>query len=207
ILGLIEKIQSFRRVPLSKFGAPHADITVLDDHFYHSRNPRSPEVGDVRVSFHYAGLSGQWSFLGQPDVVTVVAQQKTNMLAPYQTWAGNLLELLYEEQLSAMEVFEKEHAANSALTWALRLVGWLLMFLGLKLMTRILHTLVDWVPIVRDLVRVGLTVLALSVATSLTLLTVAVGWIFYRPLVALLLMVLAALPILVSKMRDRPKML
>ncbi|XP_051873435.1 transmembrane protein 43 [Pristis pectinata] len=205
--GLIEKIQTFRRIPLSKFGAPHADITVLDDYFYHSRNPKSPEVGDVRVSFHYAGLSGQWSFLGRPDVVTIVGRQETNMLGAYQTKAGNVLELLYEEQLSAMEVFEREHAANSALTWALRLAGWLLMFLGIKLMIRILHTLVDWVPILRDLVSLGLTVFALSVATSLTLLTVAVGWIFYRPVLALLLVLLAALPVLLAKIRDRPKML
>ncbi|XP_078270400.1 LOW QUALITY PROTEIN: transmembrane protein 43 [Rhinoraja longicauda] len=205
--GLIEKIQSFKKIPLSKFEAPHADITVLDDYFYHSRNPRSPEVGDVRVSFHYAGLSGQWSFLGPPYTVTVVARQQTNALAAYPTRAGNHLEILYEEQLSATEVFEREHVANSTLTWALRFAGWLLMFVGLKLMVRILHTLVDWLPIVRDLVSLGLTVFALCVATSLSLLTMAVGWVFYRPLLALLLTLLALLPILMAKARDRPKTL
>ncbi|XP_059799881.1 transmembrane protein 43-like [Hypanus sabinus] len=205
--GLIEKVQTFKRIPLSKFEPPHADITVLDDYFYHSSNARSPEVGDVRVSFYYAGLSGQWSFLGRPDVVTIVARQETNMLGAYQTKAGNVLELLYEEQLSATEVFEREHAANSALTWALRFGGWLLMFVGIKLMTRILYTVVDWVPILRDVVSLGLTVFALSVATSLTLLTMAVGWIFYRPLLAALLALLATLPILMAKFRDRPKML
>lgn len=65
----------------------------------------------------------------------------------------------------------------------------------------------DWLPIVRDLVSLGLTVFALCVATSLSLLTVAVGWVFYRPLLALLLTLLALLPMLMAKARDRPKTL
>uniref|UniRef100_UPI00398ED684 transmembrane protein 43 n=1 Tax=Pristiophorus japonicus TaxID=55135 RepID=UPI00398ED684 len=205
--GLINKINTFKRIRLARFEGPHTDIIVRDDYFYHSHNPRSPEVGDLRVSFHYAGLSGEWSFLGRPDVVTVVARQKGNELLAYPTQSGNNLELLYEESLSAMEVFEKEHAENSVLTWALRCGGWLLMFVGIKLMTKIFHTLVDWFPMVRDLISLGLTVFALSVATSLTLLTVAVGWIFYRPLVAVLLGTLAAVPMVIARSRDRPKML
>ncbi|GCB78077.1 hypothetical protein scyTo_0021167, partial [Scyliorhinus torazame] len=166
-------------------------------------------AADVNVgNFHLSkGLSGEWSFLGRPDVVTIVAHQKENQLTPYQTQSGNVLELLYEGSLSAVEVFEKEHAANSMLTWALRFAGWLLMFVGIKLMTKIFHTLVDWIPGIRDLVSLGLTVFGLCVATSLTLLTVAMGWIFYRPLVALLLGILAAMPILIARSRHRPKML
>ncbi|XP_041046823.1 transmembrane protein 43-like [Carcharodon carcharias] len=205
--GLIDRINTFKRIRLNKFEGPHTDIIVQDDYFYHSSNPRNPEVGDLRVSFDYAGLSGEWSFLGQPDVVTTVARQKGNQLIPYQTQSGNVLEILYEESLSATEVFEKEHAANSTLTWALRFAGWLLMFVGVKLMTKIFHTLVDWIPIVRNLVSLGLTVFAASVVTSLTLLTVAVGWIFYRPLVALLLGILAAVPFLIARSRVRPKLL
>ncbi|XP_043563496.1 transmembrane protein 43 [Chiloscyllium plagiosum] len=205
--GLIDKVNTFKRIRLAKFEGPHSDIVVSDDYFYHSSNPRHPEVGDLRVSFYYAGLSGEWSFMGRPDVVTVVARQQGDQLLPYQTQSGNVLELLYEESLSATEVFEREHAANSMLTWGLRFAGWMLMFLGMKLMTKIFHAIVDWVPIIRDLVSLGLTVFAGCVATSLTLLTIALGWLFYRPLVALLLGCFSLVPILIVKSRDRPKML
>ncbi|XP_067854466.1 transmembrane protein 43 [Heptranchias perlo] len=204
--GLIDKINAFKRMRLARFEGPHTDITVRDDYFYHSHDLRNPEVGDLRVSFHYAGLSGEWSSLGRPDVVTIVARQKGTQLVPYQTQTGDTLELLYEESLSAAEVFEKEHAANSTLTWALRCGGWFLMFIGIQLMTKIFHTLVDWFPIVRDLVGLGLTVFAVAVATSLSLLTIALGWVFYRPLVALLLAATATLPLLIARSRDRPKM-
>lgn len=64
---------------------------------------------------------------------------------------------------------------------------------------------VDWFPVVRELVSVGLKVFAVCVASSLSLLTIAVGWLFYRPLWALLLMLLSAAPILVARSRVLPK--
>lgn len=39
------------------------------------------------------------------------------------------------------EVFQKEHESNTMKTWALRAAGWLSMFVGISLMTRIFYTL------------------------------------------------------------------
>ena len=39
------------------------------------------------------------------------------------------------------EVFEKQHQHNSMVTWGLRAAGWALMFLGVSLTVRIVHTL------------------------------------------------------------------
>ena len=36
------------------------------------------------------------------------------------------------------EVFAKEHAHNSNITWILRAVGWFVLFIGFNVMTRIL---------------------------------------------------------------------
>lgn len=42
---------------------------------------------------------------------------------------------------SFQEVFQKEHESNTMKTWALRAAGWLSMFVGISLMTRIFYTL------------------------------------------------------------------
>ncbi|XP_043934536.1 transmembrane protein 43 isoform X2 [Protopterus annectens] len=199
--GLIEEINNFKQISLAKLESPHAEIVVDEDYFYHSSNPRRPEVGDLRVSFFYAGLSEGESMQSPADVVTVVAQQRGSRLDSYKTKSGDELEILYMESLSAKEVFERQHEGNFMKTWALRVGGWLMMFVGINLMTRILHTLVDWFPVVRDLVNLGLKLFAASVATSLSLLTVAVGWLFYRPIWALLIAVLALVPIVLAKTR------
>ncbi|XP_074406692.1 transmembrane protein 43 [Zonotrichia albicollis] len=203
--GLVDRIDDFKQLSLSHLEDPHADVTRRENYFYHSDNPRRPEVGDLRVSFFYAGLSEDDPHLGSADRVTVIARQRGDQLVPYHTKSGDVLEILYPGDLSVEEVFQKEQEGNTMKTWALRAAGWLSMFVGISLMTRIFYTLVDWFPMVRELVSVGLKVFAVCVASSLSLLTIAVGWLFYRPLWALLLMLLSAVPILVARTRVLPK--
>lgn len=131
--------------------------------------------------------------------------QKGEQLMPFKTKSGVILEILYMEELTAEEVFEREHQHNTMKTWALRVGGWALMFLGVSLTVRIIYTLVDWVPILRELVSLGLKVFALCVSSSLSLLTIAAGWLYYRPLVAILIGALALLPILLARSRAPAK--
>lgn len=58
---------------------------------------------------------------------------------------------------------------------------------------------VDWVPVLRELVSVGLKVFALCVSCSLSLLTIGAGWLFYRPLLAAALGALALLPMFLAR--------
>ncbi|XP_010636202.1 transmembrane protein 43 [Fukomys damarensis] len=205
--GLIEKIDNFKPLSLSKLEDPHVDIIRRGDFFYHSENPKYPEVGDLRVCFSYAGLSSDDPDLGPAHVVTVIARQRGDQLVPYSTRSGETLLLLHHGDFSAEEVFRREHRSNSMKTWGLRAAGWMAMFMGLNLMTRILYTLVDWFPIFRDLVNIGLKAFAFCMATSLTLLTVAAGWLFYRPWWALLFGCLALVPILIARTRVPAKKL
>ncbi|NXX93325.1 TMM43 protein, partial [Centropus bengalensis] len=230
--GLVDKIDDFKQLSLSHLEDPHADVIRAGDYFYHSENLRRPEVGDLRVSFFYAGLSGDDPYLGFADTVsihlflllansisnsvtseyssssfkvTVVARQQGDQLVPYHTKSGDILQILYPGDLSVEEVFQKEHESNTMKTWALRAAGWLAMFVGISLMTRIFYALVDWFPVVRDLVNIGLKAFALCVASSLSLLTIAIGWLFYRPLWALLIALLSVVPIVVARSRVPPK--
>ncbi|XP_068837756.1 transmembrane protein 43 isoform X1 [Capricornis sumatraensis] len=205
--GLIDKVDNFKTLSLSKLEDPHVDIIRRGDYFYHSENPKYPEVGDLRVSFSYAGLSSDDPDLGPAHVVTVIARQRGDQLVPYTTKSGDTLLLLHHGDFSAEEVFRREQKSNSLKTWGLRAAGWVAMFMGLNLMTRILYTLVDWFPIFRDLVNIGLKAFAFCVATSLTLLTVAAGWLFYRPLWALGIAGLALVPIIVARTRVPAKKL
>uniref|UniRef100_A0A2K5MYA0 Transmembrane protein 43 n=1 Tax=Cercocebus atys TaxID=9531 RepID=A0A2K5MYA0_CERAT len=205
--GLIDKVDNFKPLSLSKLEDPHVDIIRRGDFFYHSENPKYPEVGDLRVSFSYAGLSGDDPDLGPAHMVTVIARQRGDQLVPFSTKSGDTLLLLHHGDFSAEEVFHRELRSNSMKTWGLRAAGWMAMFMGLNLMTRILYTLVDWFPVFRDLVNIGLKAFAFCMATSLTLLTVAAGWLFYRPLWALLIAGLALVPIIVARTRVPAKKL
>ncbi|XP_060766137.1 transmembrane protein 43 [Neoarius graeffei] len=203
--GLIDQINNFKTLSLSALPVTDQFLTVYEDYFYHTANPRRPEVGDVRVSFSYAGLSGEVSFPGPAQKVSVVAMQKKDKLVPFKTKSGDTLEILYLEELTAEEVFAREHQHNVMMTWALRAGGWLLMFIGINLTMRIFYTLVDWVPVLRELVSVGVKLFAACVSCSLSLLTISIGWLFYRPLVAALIAAIALLPILITRARKAEK--
>uniref|UniRef100_A0A8C4ET47 Transmembrane protein 43 n=1 Tax=Dicentrarchus labrax TaxID=13489 RepID=A0A8C4ET47_DICLA len=168
--GLVEQINNFQTLSLRDFTAFNLDpfLSIDDDYFYHTQYPRKPEVGDVRVRFSFAGLSGE-----------------------------TILWMLFHCGLN--EVFAKEHEYNNMKTWGLRAAGWALMFLSIQLTMRIIYTLVDWVPVLRELVSVGLKIFALCVSCSLSLLTIGVGWFFYRPLVAAALGALALLPLFLAR--------
>ncbi|KAK5872456.1 hypothetical protein PBY51_013159 [Eleginops maclovinus] len=199
--GLVEQIDNFQTLSLRDFSFLNIDpfLSIDDDYFYHTQNPRRPEVGDVRVRFSFAGLSGETSPFGSAQTVSIVAMQRGEQLRPFKTKSGDTLEILYLEELSAQEVFEKEQQHNSMKTWGLRAAGWALMFLSIQLTMRIIYTLVDWVPVLRELVSVGLKIFALCVSCSLSLLTIGVGWMFYRPLVAAALGALALLPMFLAR--------
>lgn len=199
--GLVEQINDFQTLSLKDFPLSQLDyfLSIDDDYFYHTQQPRRPEVGDVRVRFSYAGLSGDNSLLGPAKTVSIVAMQRGEQLMPFKTKSGDTLEIIYLEELSAEEVFAKEHQYNSAKTWGLRAAGWALMCLSIQLAMRIIYTLVDWVPILRDLVSVGLKIFALCVSCSLSLLVIGAGWLFYRPLIALALGALALVPVFLAR--------
>lgn len=124
-------------------------------------------------------------------------------------------------------MFAREHQFNSMKTWGLRAAGWALMFLGIQLSMQIIYTLgkltlllyscefpsllllfilpvccvpaVDWVPVLRELVSIGLKIFALCVSCSLSLIVIGFGWLYYRPLVAVALGALAVLPIFLAR--------
>ncbi|XP_061730237.1 transmembrane protein 43 [Nerophis ophidion] len=199
--GLVEQVNNFQTLTLRDSTTSDSDhfFTISDNYFYHTLNPKRPEVGDVRVRFSFAGLSSETSSLGPAQTVSVVAKQKGDQLKPFRTKAGDVLEILYLEELSAEEVFEREQKSNNMKTWGLRAAGWALMFLSIQLTMRIIYTLVDWVPVLRDVVSAGLKIFALSVSSSLSLIIIAAGWLFYRPLVAAALGALALLPVFLAR--------
>uniref|UniRef100_A0A669EYX9 Transmembrane protein 43 n=1 Tax=Oreochromis niloticus TaxID=8128 RepID=A0A669EYX9_ORENI len=201
--GLVEQINNFQTLSLGDFPVFNLDpfLSIHDDYFYHTTNPRRPEVS-IYCLFIYIRLKlSLYSSASHAAVfqVSIVAMQRGEQLLPFKTKSGDTLEILYLEELSAEEVFAREHQSNSMKTWGLRAAGWALMFLGIQLSMQIIYTLVDWVPVLRELVSIGLKIFALCVSSSLSLIVIGVGWFFYRPLVAVALGALAVLPMFLAR--------
>ena len=61
---------------------------------------------------------------------------------------------------------------------------------------------VDWLPIVRNIVALGVCMMNLSLSISLSLTVIALGWIRYRPLLGFTILALSMTPFILSKLRQ-----
>ena len=149
--------------------------------YYIGGNPSSPQVGDVRVTFKAV----------KPAVVSVVARQVRETFEPYQTQAGDALLMLRYGTLSATAMFEAAERENTILTWVLRFAGFLCMFFGLTMIFRPIAVFADVIPLFGTLLGAGIGIFAGLTAAILSLLVIAVAWIFFRPLLGITLLLLA----------------
>ena len=65
------------------------------------------------------------------------------------------------------------------------------MMMGLNLFLSPLSVIADVVPIAGTVVGAGAGIIAFLVAAPITLITIGIAWIFYRPLIGIVLIVIA----------------
>jgi hypothetical protein len=86
-------------------------------------------------------------------------------------------------------MFRRKKHSEQTLTWILRGVGFLVMFIGFLLIGGPLSALAGVLPSLEDIVSAGVGLVALALAVPPTLITIALAWIAYRPLVGGVLIV------------------
>jgi hypothetical protein len=150
--------------------------------FYAGEDPAAPKVGDVRVSFQVVN----------PATVSLVGVQTGQSFTPYQTSTGTSILLVEEGNLTAPQMFKKAQDANTFLTWLIRGGGFFLMFIGIFMLFRPIVVFADVLPIFGTMLGAGIGIFAFLGAAILSFLTVAAAWVFYRPLIGITMMVLAA---------------
>ena len=138
-------------------------------------DPLAPWVGDLRISYASAAL----------PQMSAAGAQRGNHLSDYITSNGQSIFLVTEGIKSAAQMFEDAQAANTVMTWVLRIVGLLVMFIGFKLVFRIFGVAGDVIPMIGDIVRFGTTLISLVLTALAGSLTIGIAWLWYRPLIGI----------------------
>lgn len=131
-----------------------------------------PWIGDQRISYEAADL---------PEV-SAAGAQKGKGLADYVTSNGQSIFLTQAGIVTAAQMFSDAQTGNKIMTWVLRAVGLLLLFIGFSLIFRIFGVAGDVIPIFGDVVRFGIGLIAFLLTALLGSLTIAIAWFYYRPL-------------------------
>ncbi|NOZ13424.1 MAG: hypothetical protein GXO69_07225, partial [Acidobacteria bacterium] len=173
---LISRIGGTEPLPIEPKDVPltiSATTFAANGEFYSGVSPDSPEIGDTRISFQVL----------RPTTVSIIARQVGSSFEPYDTEAGGSIELLKTGVHSADSMFKSEAHSNKILTWVLRGVGFLLMFIGFNLIFGPLSVVADVVPLFGSIVSVGTGIIAFLLSLVISLFTIGFAWVFYRPLI------------------------
>tara|TARA_R110002073_G_scaffold261446_1_gene424315 strand:- start:4028 stop:5332 length:1305 start_codon:yes stop_codon:yes gene_type:complete len=171
------------------------EVASQDDNF----TTDAPQIGDVRI----------WFSKTPNTEVSVMAKQFAETFEPYTTQAGTELNMLALGVVSPEAMIARAEADNVNLTWILRGVGVIMMFFGVLMGMKPLAVLGDVIPLFGSIVAFGTTIVAAGIAISLSLVTIAIAWIVYRPLlgIGLIAVAIAIIAFLVTRSRRKPEVL
>ncbi|AVM75094.1 TMEM43 family protein [Magnetospirillum gryphiswaldense] len=177
--AMIEAMDDLQPVPLRQMAAELPDeldgrrALFTGSEIYLGDSPDAPRIGDMRVKFTMVA----------PADVSVLSRQRGVSFVPYSTPTGDVQ--LVEYGLKSPEAMVRTAERESAvLTWALRLAGFVLMFMGFKLVFAIIEAIAAFLPPLAWLTGAVLSVAAGILAFVLSTIVIGTAWMAQRPLVA-----------------------
>jgi len=184
---LVSKLQNFSPLEINKdteLPKKIADRKLKHKNgmLYLAKAPLQPELGDVRISYQVV----------KPQVVSIVSQQKGQSFEGFVGKSGTTINMLVTGDHSGAAMFETAQQNNKTMTWILRVVGFVVMFFGFNLIFKPLSVVADVLPIAGTIVGVGTGIVSFLLAAPLSLITISIAWIFYRPLIGIPLILVAA---------------
>jgi len=138
-------------------------------------------IGDMRVTFRVV----------YPHEVSLIAKQHGDTFVAYTAKNGKKLSYLEDGVKDAAEMFQTARTNNAIMTWLVRIGGFLMMFIGLSMVFKPLSVLADVLPILGDIVEMGMGLVAGLIALICALVTIAIAWLFYRPVLGIILLAVA----------------
>jgi hypothetical protein len=116
---------------------------------------------------------------------SIIGRQTGTDLTEYQAKAGDQLLMATPGVASAAQMFKAANDENRMLTWVLRFVGAVLMFIGFALILRPLVVVADVVPFIGNILGAGVALVALGLTAVLGPAIIAIAWFAHRPLLSI----------------------
>lgn len=163
--------------------------------YFQTSNTSMPQTGDTRIRYEII----------TPQTVSVIAKQSASTLVPYTTKNGRAISMIQTRDHTAKEMFEGAISGNRTMTWILRLVGVILMYIGTRMTLGVMPIVAAVIPFVGKIVGVGMSLAAGLFTLIGASVTIAVAWIIYRPIVGMILLVVAGLGVFLFVRAATPK--
>ncbi|ESY22983.1 MULTISPECIES: TMEM43 family protein [unclassified Mesorhizobium] len=149
-------------------------LSIVDGKIFLGNDNTTPALGDYRIGYELAPLG----------VISIIARQADSRFEPYQTQAGDALLMVDTGNVPAEKMFADAVSANTLITWLLRGAGLLLLTIGFALFLSPIGVILDVIPFLGSMARMGTGIIAFVLAILVGTVTIAIAWFWYRPLLA-----------------------
>ena len=159
----------------------NSKYSVENGKYFSGTDIQTPNIGDVLISYSYAPSGTNISLIGQ---------QQLNKILPF-SYKGKNNHVQYNGALDKNGIIEKFKQENSLITMLLRFFGWILMFIGLKLLISPIDAIFGVIPFFGKIVDNISTFIVLLISLGLSLITIAIAWFAYRPVLSIILIAIS----------------
>lgn len=144
-------------------------------------DPDAARLGDLRLT---------WEYVPNKALVSLLGGQTGSAIGAFAI-NGVDVSRLENGVVPSATMIANAKSENKSLSWILRLVGFLAMWIGIRLVLAPLAMLLAFLPFLKKLVEFGIGIITFLIALAFTLATIAIAWIFFRPVLAVVLLLLA----------------
>ena len=160
-----------------------AYVHVFGNQVYIGFNPSNPSIGDIRLTFEQLSPSCNISLIAVPTNGTFTTFQAKHDANEYELRVGTW---------TLDQMIKQANDENATLTWILRILGVIVVIAALKMIFGILVTILKLVPFLASIMNLGVSLVCGVLGFVWSLIVIAIAWIFYRPLLGIALLVIAA---------------
>lgn len=142
-------------------------------------NLGNANVGDVRISFVY----------NNDKEISILAKQSGSSFLPYESEQGKTLFRVESGVMTGDDIINVVEKENNILKWVLRILGVFLNMAGFAALLSPIAFLVKWIPLLGNGIAKFIGWIGCLVGLIVSFIVIAIAWLFFRPLVAILMFV------------------
>ena len=195
----VKKLNNYQPLTLtSVIDDPWLVTSVEDNKIFQSVEGYSsyayPEVGDILITYEVV----------MPEMVTLVGKQNGSTLSSYETKTGLLTEVSNGIK-NKQEVMDEKMQQNTIKTFAIRVGSVIGLMVAMGMIFSPITSLLARVPLLGNLVNRGIGLIGAILGITWGLLVIAVGWLFFKPVLAIALILVAVGLIVFFSMKAKDK--
>lgn len=162
---------------------------------YIGRQPNSPSIGDVRVTF----------FETPAAEVSIIAKVSGNTFVTFRASNGSAFSRLEMGTQDMNGMFESAKSGNATMAWILRIVGTVICISGFGMLFAPFKVLADVIPLLGSIVGAGTGLVSGLLGSAWSLVVIAIAWIRFRPVLGACLLGAALVLVILLFIKGRTK--